>query len=176
MFNLQNIPSLVKKSKRRLGRGTGSGRGKTSGRGTKGQKSREKIRLGFEGGQLPLIKRLPLYRGKGRNKVWRKKALVVNLKYLNILPKDTRVDKETLVKYNLLKAADAESHEIKILGEGELTKPLKIALKTSKSARLKIEKAGGKVVDLPTKDISELKNKPLKNASLKAKQTKTRKK
>ena len=95
-----NINSLIKttgKSKRRLGQGHGSGRVKTSGRGTKGQNSRNKVPIYFEGGALPLIKRLPFRRGKGKNKLFKKKPIVVNLKALSLLGKDTVVDLKTLV-------------------------------------------------------------------------------
>lgn len=67
-MNIHSLPKIVKRSKKRLGRGHGSGKVKTSGRGTKGQKARGKLPLGFEGGQTPLVKRLPYLRGKGRNK------------------------------------------------------------------------------------------------------------
>lgn len=66
-MNLSQLPKIVHRSKKRIGRGHGSGKVKTAGRGSKGQKARGKIPAGFEGGQLPLIKRLPLLRGKGKN-------------------------------------------------------------------------------------------------------------
>jgi len=145
MFTPNTLVKVKTKNKRRLGRGYGSGRGKTAGRGTKGQKARGKMPLGFEGGQLPLIKRLPLYRGKGRNKSWREKPLVVNLKILELLPKDTEVNKETLVKYNIIKKEDIMKFGVKILGDGELTKSLIIKLPISKSAAKKVEAAGGRI-------------------------------
>lgn len=145
MTELHTLAKIVTTSQRRLGRGHGSGRGKTAGRGTKGQKSRGRIAAGFEGGQLPLIKRLPLYRGRGRNKAFRKKPLVVNLKILNLLPKDTEVTKETLAKYHILRAEDMVGAMVKILGEGELKHSLIIKLPISKSAAKKVEKAGGKI-------------------------------
>ena len=142
---LHELPKITDKKSKRLGRGGGSGRGKTSGRGTKGQKAHEKVRIGFEGGQLSLIKRLPLYRGKGRNKRFQNKTLVVNLKVLNILPPNTQVTRETLVTYKILMVEDAKNARIKILGDGELKHALIVHLPTSKSAAKKIEKAGGKV-------------------------------
>lgn len=148
MLTPNTLVKVKTKSKRRLGRGYGSGRGKTAGRGTKGQKARGKMPSGFEGGQLPLIKRLPLYRGKGRNKSWRKKPLVVNLKILELLPKDTEVNKDTLVKYNILKKEDIMKFGVKILGDGELTKSLIIKLPISKSAAKKVEAAGGKIISV----------------------------
>ncbi|MBI4058403.1 50S ribosomal protein L15 [Candidatus Gottesmanbacteria bacterium] len=146
MITLHSLHKNTKNKKRRVGRGHGSGRGKTAGRGTKGQKARESIRLDFEGGQLPLLKRLPLYRGKGKNKPVQGKTLVVNVKLLNLLPKGTRVTKETLVKYHILVKDSIKFNRVKILGDGELTVPLEVELPTSKSARKKIEQAGGKVI------------------------------
>ena len=146
MLKLESLPKLVTKKSKRLGRGEGSGRGKTSGRGTKGQKARGDMKSGFEGGQLSLIKRLPLYRGKGRNKATQKGLIIINLKVLNILPPQTHVTRETLVKYKILDSSLAEVAKIKILGDGELKCPLIMSLPTSKSAAKKIEKAGGKVV------------------------------
>lgn len=145
MVKLNSLPSLVSKSHRRLGRGEGSGRGKTAGRGTKGQKARGKIRTEFEGGQLPLIKRLPLYRGRGRNKPFGKNPLVVNLKVLNLLPKDTVVTRDLLVKYKII-SSKANGLPVKILGEGELKHSLIISMPISKSAARKVEAAGGKII------------------------------
>lgn len=143
-MELNKLPRLTRDRKKRLGRGHGSGRGKTAGRGTKGQKAREKLSLYFEGGQQPLIKRLPLKRGKDRNKVRTGKPFIVNIKYLNILPKDTIVNREILIKHGII---DKEIEKVKILGDGELKIPLKIALPTSKSAAEKIKKAGGTIIN-----------------------------
>ncbi|MBI2611301.1 50S ribosomal protein L15 [Candidatus Gottesmanbacteria bacterium] len=142
-MELNKLPRLTTKAKKRLGRGHGSGRGKTAGRGTKGQKARGKLSLYFEGGQQPLIKRLPLKRGKDRNKPLSGKPFIVNIKYLNILPKNTIVNREILIKHGII---EKEIEKIKILGDGELKVPLKISLPTSKSAALKIKKAGGSIV------------------------------
>lgn len=155
MTTLHSLPKLKIKRARRIGRGSGTGREKTAGRGSKGQKSRERIKVGFEGGQLPLSKRLPLYRGKGRNKPVRKKPLVVNLKVLNLLPKDTVVTEDTLVTYKILRQEDIKAYGVKILGDGELSHPLTISLPTSRSAARKIVKAGGKVTPPSTKTESE---------------------
>lgn len=144
-MELSKLSKTTTKSKKRVGRGYGSGRGKTAGRGTKGQKARGKVKLGFEGGQLPLIKRLPLQRGKGKFKSFKTKPLVVNVKLLNLLPKDEVVDLKTLVKYKILKEDEAKKFGVKILGDGELKKPLVVKLPCSKGAIEKIEKAGGKV-------------------------------
>lgn len=144
-MELTQLPKITTRSKKRLGRGSSSGRGKTSGRGTKGQKARGKVKLGFEGGQLSLIKRLPLRRGKSRNVSLKKKPLVLNLKYLNFLKADAVVDIGTLIKEKLI-AKDEGEHGVKILGEGELQKPLTVKLPCSKGAARKIEAAGGKVI------------------------------
>lgn len=143
-----NINSLIKtteKSKRRLGQGHGSGRVKTSGRGTKGQNARNKVPIYFEGGALPLIKRLPFRRGKGKNKLFKKKPIVINVKVLSLLGKDTVVDLKTLVKHNIVDEKEAKIYGVKILGDGELKSALIIKLPISKSAIEKVKKAGGKV-------------------------------
>lgn len=144
-MSLNNLPKITQKSKKRLGQGHGSGRVKTAGRGTKGQHARNKVPAHFEGGALPLTKRLPYLRGKGRNKSFRPSPLVVNVKYLNNLPKNSVVDLDTLVKNRIVKEQDAKKFGVKILGDGELTQALTIKLPISKSAATKIEKAGGKV-------------------------------
>lgn len=146
-MQLNKLPKTTKKRKKRLGRGYGSGKGgHTVGRGAKGQKARGKVSLGFEGGQLPLIKRLPLQRGKGKFKPFRKKPLVINVKFLNLLPKGETVDLNTLVKYKIVKENEAVKFGVKILGDGDLKKPLIVKLPCSKGAIEKIKKAGGKVV------------------------------
>lgn len=144
-MDLNKLPKIKEKSKKRLGQGHGSGRVKTSGRGTKGQKSRGKVPQRFEGGALPLTKRLPYLRGKGRNKRFFKKSLVVNVKYLNNLPKNQVVDIESLIKFKIVKEDDAKKFGVKILGDGKVDNPLIIKVPISKSAAKKIEKAGGKI-------------------------------
>lgn len=147
MKNLDNLQKIVAKPKRRLGQGHGSNRGKTAGRGTKGQKARTKIALSFEGGALPLIKRLPMLRGKGRNYSLTKDMYGVNIEKLNLLPAKTVVDEETLLKYNIISKDNMKrSSGIKILGNGQLTKSLTVKLPVSKSAKEKIEKAGGSIL------------------------------
>lgn len=144
-MKLHNLKSTSKRSKKRLGQGHGSGRVKTSGRGTKGQNARSKRPLFFEGGALPLIKRLPFRRGKERNKSYRKKPLVINVSVLNMLPKNSTVDKKFLIDKKVVDKKDAQDYGIKILGDGELTVPLKVVLPVSLGAKAKIEKAGGSV-------------------------------
>lgn len=142
---LNNLPKTTGKSKKRLGQGHGSGKVKTAGRGTKGQHARNTVPLHFEGGALPLTKRLPYLRGKGRNKSFKPVPLIVNIKYLNDLPKNQVVDLELLIKNKIVKEVDAKEFGVKILGDGELTQALTIKLPISKSAAAKVEKAGGKI-------------------------------
>lgn len=144
-MELNNLISIKKNGKKRLGQGHGSGRGKTAGRGTKGQKARNKVPIYFEGGAVPLIKRLPFRRGKMRNKVFRKKPLVINLASLNLLPKNAVVDLELLVKHNIISESDAKVYGVKILGDGELQNALTVKLPVSEGALEKIKKAGGTV-------------------------------
>ena len=144
-MELSKLPKVTARGKKRLGRGFSSGRGKTSGRGTKGQKARGKVKFGYEGGQLPLIKRLPMRRGRGRNVSLKPKPLVLNLKYLNLLPAGQTVDLNTLVSKGLV-AKGEEKYGVKILGEGELKISLTVKLPCSKGAVRKIEAAGGKVI------------------------------
>lgn len=144
-MELNKLPKITARKKKRLGLGHGSGRVKTSGRGTKGQKARNKVPIYFEGGALSLIKRLPFQRGKARNKVFKRKPIGINVKYLNLLPKNSTVDIKTLVAKNIVREADAKIYGVKILGDGELHVALTIALPATKGAVKKIEKAGGKV-------------------------------
>ena len=144
-MEMHTLTKIVTKKRRRLGQGHGSGRVKTSGRGMKGQNARSKRPMRFEGGALPLTKRLPFLRGKQKNKSFRPKALVLNLSNLNQLPKDTVVNIATLTKYNLVGADEVKALGVKILGDGELTVSLTVAVPVSKSAQAKIEKAGGKI-------------------------------
>jgi len=156
------LPRIKENSKKRVGRGYGSGRGgHTSGRGQKGQKARRKIHVLFEGFKVKksLIKKLPFQRGKGKNKAG-KKPMIVNLEYLNILPAGSKVNIESLVKNKIVQKEDAEKYGVKILGEGELTKKLTICLPISKSAAKKVEKAGGNIELVKT---SETKSKKTSN-------------
>lgn len=142
------LEKTVKRGKKRVGRGYGSGRGgHTAGRGTKGQKARSKIGILFEGVKMKksFVKRLPLRRGKGKFKS-KAKPLVVKLDYLNLLPAGSVVDLALLVKQGIVEASSAEKFGIKILGDGVIKKKLTIKVPISNSAAKKIEKAGGKVV------------------------------
>lgn len=130
-------------SKKRLGRGIGSGLGKTAGKGTKGQNSRSGggVRLGFEGGQLPLFQRLPK---RGFHNHTRVEYSIVNVEQLNVFEEGTVVDVNTLIVAGLVK--DPKNGGVKILGNGEITKKLTVkANKFSESAKNAIEAAGGLV-------------------------------
>jgi large subunit ribosomal protein L15 len=131
-----------RKQRKRVGRGQGSGHGKTACRGTKGQKSRSgsATRPGFEGGQMPLKRRLPK---RGFTNIFRKKYALVNIKDLNIFEEGTIVDNEVLIKCGLIKG---NYDGIKVLGNGEITYPITLKVhRLSKKAKDKIEAAGGKV-------------------------------
>ena len=131
-----------KKDIKRVGRGSSSGTGKTSGRGQKGQKARSGggIRPGFEGGQLPLYRRLPK-RGFS-NAMFKKEYAVINVADLNNFDEGTKVTPELLKEMGIIKNALCG---IKVLGNGELTKKLEVrAHKFSLTAKEKIEAAGGK--------------------------------
>lgn len=144
-MNLHTVTKSVTKAKKRLGQGHGSGKVKTGGRGTKGQQARRNIPLFFEGGALPLIKRLPFLRGKGKNYSLQPKPVIVSLSALNTLAKDSVVDIKTLAKKGVIREDEAMRDGIKILGDGKLEVALTVKLPVSKSAQAKIEKAGGKV-------------------------------
>ena len=136
-----------KKKKTRVGRGIAAGRGKTAGRGTKGQGSRSGGVKGpyFEGGQLPLVRRLPFKRGF-RN-IWRVEFAEVNIERLSIFESGAEVTPETLSEAGLVKSA---SKPVVILGRGLLDKPLTVkAHRFTAGARAGIEAAGGSVEVLP---------------------------
>lgn len=144
-FNLI-APDGANKKKRIVGRGSSSGRGSTAGKGNKGQQSRSggKVYVGFEGGQMPLYRRIAR---RGFSNYWFKKEFaIVNLRDLEARFADGEtVNKETLVLKGLANKAD---ELIKVLGDGELTKKLTVAVdKVSASAKEKIEKAGGSVAE-----------------------------
>lgn len=144
----QDLAKVVKRSKKRLGRGYGSGKGgHTSGRGQKGQKSRGRIGILFEGVKVKksLLKKLPFQRGKGKHLAG-KKPLIINLSVIDMLPSGKTVDVDMLVKNKIVDKSDAEKYGVKILGDGKLTKKFTISLPISKSAAKKVEKAGGKII------------------------------
>jgi len=136
----------AKKHRKRVGRGNGSGHGTYSGRGCKGQKSRSghKMRPGFEGGQLPLIKRLPQKRGFVN--IFRTEYTIVNLDKLNIFESGSEVTPEKLVAMGIVKSP---RYPIKILANGDIDRPLVVkANKFSAEAKAKIEAAGGQAEEV----------------------------
>ena len=139
-------PPGSKRSRKRVGRGDGSGHGTYSGRGCKGQKSRAgyKMRPGFQGGQLPLIKSLP--RKRGFVNIFRTEYSIVNTGKLNIFESGSEVTPEKLVAAGLVKSL---RYPIKVLAEGDINHPLVIkANKFSTAAKAKIEAAGGAVEEV----------------------------
>jgi large subunit ribosomal protein L15 len=142
-MNLSNLraPRKAAENKKRVGRGMGSGMGKTSTRGHKGQRSRSGSRMmrGFEGGQMPLHRRLPK---RGFTNIFRVEYEVVNLGRLSEMD-ETEITPEVLRKAG---AVSSRKALVKVLGNGEVTSALTVhAHKFSKSAQEKIEKAGGKI-------------------------------
>ncbi len=131
-----------RKASKRIGRGVGSGSGKTAGRGTKGFNSRSGggVRPGYEGGQMPLHRRLPK---RGFANIFRNDIAVINIRDLARFDKGSLVDEDALVKAGLVRG---KRDGIKLLGKGEITYPLDIKInRISKNAREKIEAVGGKV-------------------------------
>jgi len=129
----------AKKERRRVGRGIGSGKGRTAGRGTKGQKSRGQIKPGFEGGQTPLHRRLPQLRGF--NNKFKKVYAIVNLEQLERFDAGTVVTPKLLKERGIVKKLE---DGLKVLADGELTKALTVhAHKFSRAAEEKIRAAGG---------------------------------
>ena len=140
LFNLSPVPGSTKAGKRK-GRGAGSGNGKTGGRGHKGQKARSGggVRIGFEGGQMPLARRLPK---RGFNNIFAKRLNAVNVSALNAFEDGTTVNLQSLLDAGIL--SDCK-YGVKILGNGELSRKLTVqATAFSASAKEKIEAAGGK--------------------------------
>jgi large subunit ribosomal protein L15 len=150
-MNLNDVHRGIRKRKKRkrVGRGPGSGHGKTCGRGSKGQRSRSGFSLNptFEGGQMPLVRRIPK---RGFHNRWALSVAIVNVGDLEQrFQTDDDVNPDTLKQKNLAKG---RFDLVKILGDGRLTKRLKVsAHRFSKSAREKIEQAGGQIVVLSGK-------------------------
>ena len=141
-LNEVSPPKGSRRPRKRVGRGVGSGKGKTAGRGTKGYNSRSGggVRPGFEGGQMPLHRRLPK---RGFTNIFKKKIAVINIRDLSKFESGSIVDEATLIRVGLVKG---RRDGIKLLGHGEIKTPLTIKINMlSKSAREKIIQAGGKV-------------------------------
>ncbi len=125
---------------KRVGRGQGSGLGKLAGRGSKGQHARNTVRMGFEGGQTTLARRLPK---RGFNNIFKKQYAIVNVKDLNCFEAGSTINEEALYNANII--GKKQPYGVKVLGNGELTVKLNVeAACFTKSAIEKIEKAGGK--------------------------------
>ena len=136
-------PRGARRKRKRIGRGDASGHGSYAGRGMKGQKSRsgKGVRPGFEGGQLPLIKGLPVKRGF--TNIFKKQFHLVKIEDLNVFPADSEVAPDKLVQVGLLRSL---KYPVKILGNGEIKIPLTVMANAfTKSARDKIEAGGGRV-------------------------------
>jgi len=135
-------PKGARKSRKRVGRGPGSGNGKTAGRGSKGQKSRSggNTRPGFEGGQMPLQRRLPK---RGFTNIFKKQYAIINLRDLKRFEKDAVVDETALVEAGVVKR---QPQGVKLLGHGNIDHPLVVRVnRCSKSAQQGVEAAGGRV-------------------------------
>lgn len=145
-MNLYNLPKANIRPKKRPGRGLGSGKGKTSGRGQKGQKARGTIPAANVGGGLILYKKLPFLRGWGRGK--RRipvKSTALTLDDLNKFKENDIVDMDSIVKMGLIDLRAAKLYGVKILNRGEVKVAVKLRLPISKSAREKVVAAGGEV-------------------------------
>jgi large subunit ribosomal protein L15 len=144
LHELKNVPGAIHR-KKRVGCGEGGGHGKTSGRGGKGQSARSgsSIRPGFEGGQMPLYRKLP-HRGFN-NYEFRTEIAVINLRDIGGLDESVKdIDAAGLAKAGLIRSGETL---VKVLGDGEITRAINItAAKFSESAKAKIEKAGGKAI------------------------------
>ena len=143
-MNLSNLSKLTNRKNKIVGRGIGSGKGKTAGRGTKGQKARGKIPTGFIGGTLPLYKRLPYNRGQ-RNRKSQSRALAINISKLQKFNKGSEIDIQSLIENKVVTARDALKRGIKIVGTGEVSEGLIIKIPISRGAATLIEEKGGKI-------------------------------
>lgn len=143
----KGISKIISRRKKRLGRGYGSGKGgHTVGKGQKGQKTRKRLGILFEGVKVKksLLKRLPFLRGKNKFKGGIN-PVILNLEDLNNFPSGTTVDKNFLIDQKIIERDVFSERGVKILGDGEITKKLVIAVPVSKSASEKVIKAGGKI-------------------------------
>ena len=146
MSDLHSLPKIKFQYKKRLGRGTGSDMGAKSTRGTKRhQSAKEKIPLHFEGGQNKLTKKLPLLRGKGKNRSYQVKPAIMTLGALNVFDGKQEITVSLLVAKGLVDKK-AMHTGVKVLQSGTLKKALTIKVLTSKSAKVAIEAVGGTVL------------------------------
>lgn len=140
-------PAGSKRNRKRIGRGDGTGHGSYSGRGVKGQKARSGggVRSGFEGGQLPIVKRLP--RRRGFTNIFKTEYSIVNLGKLGVFAPGSKVGPQELLEAGLVKSV---RRPIKILSDGEINQPLVVkADKISAAAQRKIVAAGGSIEEIP---------------------------
>ncbi len=138
-------PKGATRKRKILGRGTGTGRGSTAGRGTKGQNARSGggVRLGFEGGQMPLYRRIA--RRGFSNYPFKKEYSLVRLESLNVYKDGDKINRESLLEKGLIRS---KRHPIKVLGNGEITKKLIIDVdKLTAGAKEKIQKIGGEIIE-----------------------------
>lgn len=146
MSLLNQLPPVKSKPKRRLGRGYGSQKGgHTSSRGQKGQKSRNKLPIWFEGGQLPLIRRTPFIKGKSRFNSLKPKPVTITLDELNAFKANSTVDLKSLSTTLRLSSQQLLNQGVKILASGQIKKALIVKVPASKTAAKAIQKAGGRV-------------------------------
>ncbi len=145
MFHL--LVKTIQRSKKRVGRGWGSGKGKYSGRGIKGQTKRGSVRANFIGGAEVLSKRLPMLRGKGKNKSIQK-SIGINIERIEqskAIKNKSEITVKSLIKAKLVSAKIAHTHQVRLLGRGKLTKIISTSLHTTRKAVEKIQNAGGKL-------------------------------
>jgi len=147
-MNLNSIKIKTTKRSKRLGRGIGSGKGKTCGRGHKGQKSRSGVAIkSFEGGQMPLYRRLPK---RGFNPITKIKIAKINLEKIQTFIDQKTINSKDTINFDLLKKLkiiNKNSKKLKILGTGEIKEKINIEVDLiSKSAKTKLEKAGGTIL------------------------------
>jgi large subunit ribosomal protein L15 len=144
-LNSLKPPAGSRKKRKRVGRGDGSGHGGTSCKGAKGQNARSGggVRPGFEGGQMPLARRLPK---RGFRNVFRKEIIAINIEQLKGFPAGSVIDEDSLIQAGFVKR---KGDGIKILGKGDLDYPLSLRVNmVSRGARSKIEAAGGSIIEV----------------------------
>ncbi len=144
-MQLNELNKHIQKSRKRLGRGIGSGRGKTSGRGMKGQKARGKIPAAFVGGSLPLYKKLPYRRGWGNRQVSSKHVLIKTSQLSNF-KNNAVISTQTLIESGLVTSSEASKKGVKITADTALANSLKVEVSVTKKAQEFIETAGGVVM------------------------------
>ncbi|MDP3983084.1 MAG: 50S ribosomal protein L15 [bacterium] len=140
MFNLAQLQKIVDAGSKRVGRGKRGARGAKSGRGTKGSLKRGKMPLNFEGGALPMTKRLPMLRGKSKNKPVSPRPVIIDFDVLNQFKANAVITPESLVKAGFFDAVEVRTRGVKILSRGKLKKKVKVEnIAMSNSAKKIIE-------------------------------------